>query len=528
MEYEDELERMRAKRGQKRSGRQNPERRSQSVRSQRREYESDDYEELDYGEIGVRETVRQERKVRPARRNDVEARKKQRAQAIRRKKRKRKILIVEVAVLVVLVAFAFFFFKQKTQSGYWTIAVFGVDSRDGNLKKGAISDVEMICNIDRATGEIKLVSVFRDTYLKIDSKGTYHKINQAYHKGGPSQAIDALNENLDLKIDDYATFNWSSVAQAINILGGIDLEITDKEFKYMNSFITETVESTKIPSVHLEHAGMNHLDGVQAVAYSRLRLMDTDFNRTERQRKVVTLALEKAKQADFSVLNNILVTVLPQISTSIGVGDLIPIAQGLSKYHMGDSAGFPFARTTTKIGKLDCVIPLTLESNVSELHKFLFGIEDYKPSSGVRKISDRIAKDSGMGEVGENAPTGGNQGGGGNQTQATKPPETAPAESSPEVETTEEMTTEEETTAEEETTQKATQEDGSLVGPGAGSESEPATKPSKPAVTESSKAEESKDAEIGPGASPTVKETTAASLPEEKTSEANENSGPGV
>ena len=107
--------------------------------------------------------------------------------------------------------------------------------------------------------------------------------------------MKALERNLNLHIDDYATFNWKAVVDAINVLGGVDIEISDKEFAYINSFITETVNSTGVGSYQLEHSGMNHLDGVQAVAYARLRLMDTDFNRTERQRKVLGQAMEKAK-----------------------------------------------------------------------------------------------------------------------------------------------------------------------------------------------------------------------------------------
>ena len=203
--------------------------------------------------------------------------------AKRRKKGRWKGILL--LLLVAFIGYGAWLFLHKP-TGYWNIAVFGVDSRDGNTKN-ALADVQMICSIDRATGEIRLVSVYRDTYLKINSEGTYHKINEAYFKGGHKQAVSALEENLDIKIDDYATFNWKSVAEAINILGGIDLEITPAEFKYINGFITETVNSTGIGSYQLEQAGMNHLDGVQAVAYSRLRLMDTDFQRTERQRKVV-------------------------------------------------------------------------------------------------------------------------------------------------------------------------------------------------------------------------------------------------
>lgn len=279
---------------------------------------------------------------------------------------------------------------EQTMEGFWTVALFGLDSRNGSLLKGNQSDVVMICNVNLDNGEIKLASVYRDTYLKITEKGNYNKINQAYCDGGLAQAIEALNENLDLKLDDYAVFNWKAVAEAINILGGIDLEISKSEFKVINGFITETVKSTGIGSHHLKSAGMNHLDGVQAVAYARLRKMDTDFKRTERQRKVLGLVMEKARHADFSVVNNILVTVLPQTLTSIGLNDVIPLAKNIKKFHLGETAGFPFTLKDGYLGKKDYVIPVTLEENVRQLHQYLFGEEDYQPSDQVRKISREI------------------------------------------------------------------------------------------------------------------------------------------
>ena len=181
----------------------------------------------------------------------------------------------------------------EKMKGYWTIAVFGVDARDNAIDKYTNADVNIICNINQDTGEIKLASVFRDSYLNISENGSYNKINQAYFVGGPQQAVSALNRNLDLNITDYMTFNWKAVAEGINVLGGVDIELSNAEFYYINSFITETVKATGIGSHQLTHAGMNHLDGVQAVAYGRLRLMDTDYARTERQRKVIAQALDR-------------------------------------------------------------------------------------------------------------------------------------------------------------------------------------------------------------------------------------------
>lgn len=139
-----------------------------------------------------------------------------------RKRKKAKWPVILLSLLVVLCVYGGWSFLHRA-TGYWNIAVFGVDSRDGNTKN-ALADVQLICSINQETGEIKLVSVYRDTYLKIDSKGTYHKINEAYFKGGHKQAVSALEENLDVKINDYATFNWKAVAQAINVLGGVDIE----------------------------------------------------------------------------------------------------------------------------------------------------------------------------------------------------------------------------------------------------------------------------------------------------------------
>lgn len=380
----------------------------------------------------------------------------------RKKRRKTGFLkIFCLAAAVIAGVWAFHWFRDD---GYWTIAVFGVDSRDGNTGKGALSDVEMLCSIHRKTGEIRLLSVFRDTYLRIDQKEDFDKINEAYFLGGPEQAIKALEDNLDLQIDDYATFNWKAVVDAINVLGGVDIDITDKEFAYINSFITETVNSTGVGSYQLEHSGMNHLDGVQAVAYARLRLMDTDFNRTERQRKVLGQAMEKAKNSDLKTLTTLIGTVYPQTKTSIGVDNLAGMAKNAKKYYISQTSGFPFSHQEIKIGKKACVVPTTLESNVIQLHSFLYNTENYVPSENLKSISTHIIEVSGLGEPGKDIESGKNVGAegnnGGGQTQAgssqqntsesPKPTaqETQPAETESEssVENTEESTSETEET----------------------------------------------------------------------------------
>ena len=241
--------------------------------------------------------------------------------------------------------------KQEQMQGYWTIAVFGVDSRDGGVGRGANADVQIIVCIDRGTGEVKLASVFRDTYLNLAAGSRFAKINEAYADGGPEQAVAALNKNLDLDIEHYATFNWRAVADVITMLGGVDIDITQKEFRYMNAYIHETSIESKVneknpAAEYIKGPGMQHLDGVQAVAYARLRYMDDDFTRTKRQREVISQVLANAKKADLATLTNVIDTVLPQIAFNVDVGDILELAKGVNRYNIVGSEGFPYDLTT--------------------------------------------------------------------------------------------------------------------------------------------------------------------------------------
>lgn len=442
--YEDELDRMRARKARRQQ--------AGKTGSGRKSVPGDSLEVMDFGGKN-RQPSRRSEQPNYHRSERTPHLQNERTAHYRHKRRKRKP-VLKLILLAAVLLIGVLAYNRFRDNGYWTIAVFGVDSRDGNLGKGALSDVEIICNIDKKTGEIRLVSVFRDSYLKIDSDGNYDKINEAYFLGGHEQAVNALRENLDLQIDDYATFNWKAVVDAINVLGGVDIEITDKEFAYINSFITETVNSTGVGSYQLEHSGMNHLDGVQAVAYARLRLMDTDFNRTERQRKVIGLAMEKAKKADAGTLKILVGAVFPQISTSIGVDDLISQAKNVRKFYIGQTSGFPFSHEELKISKKACVVPATLESNVIQLHSFLYDDTAYTPSETVKKISSHIAEVTGIGSPGKDTETGKNVGAEGNtgsgQSSSSKPQEApAPAQTEPAAELPEEETSTGESVEEE-------------------------------------------------------------------------------
>lgn len=283
---------------------------------------------------------------------------------------------------------------EKKMDDYWTIAIFGVDSRNGEIGAGTNADTQMVMTVNRADGAIRLVSVYRDTFLIRNTEtNSFGKINSAYAEGGPVQNVMALNTNLDLKITDYITFSWKAAVDAINMLGGIDLEITDAEWYFINAFITETVNCTGVASSHLSGPGMQHLDGVQAVAYSRLRLSDTDMKRTERQRKVIELVLEKAHQSGWEELMGVMSVVLPQTATSLQFDDLAMMAKNITEYKIVETGGFPFDQEEASLGAHGaCLIPNTLESNVTRLHRLLYQDEDYQCSDKVKEIGKEILK----------------------------------------------------------------------------------------------------------------------------------------
>lgn len=353
--------------------------------------------------------------------------KQQRRKKQARRRRRRKILIfVELVILLVLGVGVYAASKfdllevnpidrenvmmneevagNKELKAYTNIALFGIDSRDESLGDGNRSDTIMVASINNKTKEIKMVSVYRDTYLLIPKEdSTYDKANLGYFYGGPELAINELNRNLDLDITDYVSVNFSALIDTIDALGGIDIEITEKECFYINGYMTETAVITGKEKVELYESGLVHLNGMQATAFCRIRYVPTvngtndDYGRTERQRVVISKIAEKAKEADLATLNKVVDEVLPNISTSLTAGEILGLLSGIAKYELVDSAGFPFEKVGMGMGsKGDCVVPVDLEYNVEELHRFLFGTEDYTVSGAVKEISDRIIEVSGQ------------------------------------------------------------------------------------------------------------------------------------
>ncbi len=268
---------------------------------------------------------------------------------------------------------------EEKLADYRNIAIFGVDSRDDSYDKGNRSDCIIIASINNKTKEVKLISVYRDTYVQIEGHGL-DKITHAYSYGEAPLAIKTLNSNLDLNIKEFVTVNFDVVKETVDYIGGISMPITSEEV-------------SQIPGI--TKAGTYTLNGEQALAYSRIRhATGGDYKRTERMRDVLTAVVNKVKGLNISKLNGFVDTILPKVYTNVTSSEIFSMMPSIANYKITDSIGWPY---NTKGITMDrwYGIPITLESNVTQLHKEAFGETDYVPSDTIKDISNKIIEKTG-------------------------------------------------------------------------------------------------------------------------------------
>ena len=267
---------------------------------------------------------------------------------------------------------------EENLSGYRNIALFGIDTRDDTYE-GSRSDCIMIASINHDTKEIKIVSVYRDTYLNIPGRGL-DKVNHAYSYGGPALSMSTLNTNLDLDITEFATVNFTATKDIINAIGGVEIEVTDAEAK-------------SIPRI--TKGGKYLLDGEQALAYGRIRKIDSDYKRTERMRTVVMAVFEKAKTMSITELNKLANQLLPEIYTNISATEILALIPKIYSYSIVESQGWPYETRGITLGGVWYGPPVNLAKNVAELHKTLFGKTECVPTETVQEISNNIINKTG-------------------------------------------------------------------------------------------------------------------------------------
>ena len=287
--------------------------------------------------------------------------------------------------------------ENKEMKGYTNLALFGVDSREGELTKKTRSDTIIICSINNDTGDIKLCSVYRDTYLNL-SNDEYTKCNAAYAEGGPEQAISMLNMNLDMDIENFITIGFRGLTDVVDALGGVTIDVTDAEISHLNNYQSTMATEMKRDYTPVKSAGVQTLDGLQATAYCRIRYTaGDDFRRAERQRTVLMACLDKAKGMSYSQLETVANKAFGETYTSLDLSEILDLLKNVANYNVVDNNGFPeeTRRATGTIGKKgSCVVATDLESNVVWLHNFLFNDSEYTVSEDVKKYSEKIKSDT--------------------------------------------------------------------------------------------------------------------------------------
>lgn len=311
------------------------------------------------------------------------------------------IVLVLIIILVLIIGSTFWFVNKKLSkmqkididennlnvsaqaeeqlADYRNIAIFGIDSREDTYSKGNRSDCIIIASINNKTKEVKLVSVYRDTYVQIEGHGL-DKITHAYSYGEAPLAIKTLNTNLDLNIKEFVTVNFDAVKEIVDDIGGISMNITSEEVPHIAG---------------IKKAGTYNLTGEQALAYARIRYATGgDYKRTERMRDVLTAVANKVKTFNISQLNTLVDQVLPRVYTNITASDIFALLPSATSFKITESIGWPY-ETKGKTMDRWYGIPITLESNVTKLQQEVFGNTNYTPSETVKQISDDIVAKTG-------------------------------------------------------------------------------------------------------------------------------------
>lgn len=277
---------------------------------------------------------------------------------------------------------------------YTNIAIYGVDSRDNDLKENTRSDSIIIASIHNKTHEVKLTSIYRDTYVQIEGHGMT-KLNHAYAYGGPDLSVSTINQNFDLNIQDFITVNFSALTNVIDDLGGITLNIHKNELKWVNAYARDVAKINGVEYTRIKKPGKQTVTGVQATGYCRVRYTaGGDFTRAKRQRKVLEAIFAKAKKTNPLTLMQIMNDILPQIYTSMTTSDLLNLAVWLPFYDITSQKGFPYDMDCHRASDgIYYDFPTTLSSNITKLHKKLFGTKQYQPSRTVQDINHAMGYD---------------------------------------------------------------------------------------------------------------------------------------
>ena len=284
-------------------------------------------------------------------------------------------------------------------SGYRNIAILGVDARADEGYDGSRTDAIIILSIKKSNGEIRMISVMRDSYLKMDDGSgnlILDKITHAHAFGGGENTIQALNRSLDLNIEEFVIFNWKAVADAVDCLGGIEVDVKESEISDLNTWGPETGDNVGRPYTEITETGKQTLDGVQATTYCRIRKNSGgDAGRTQRYKKVMAAMMKKAISQPWK-LSKLSDEVFPNIRTNMSQTEMYTAAIRAPFYNLGKNVSWPEDYYAGLLGDISYVVPITLETEVKKLHKEAFDQDNYTPSLTCQQINEEIMYSTGI------------------------------------------------------------------------------------------------------------------------------------
>ncbi len=287
---------------------------------------------------------------------------------------------------------------QKKMSNFKNIALLGIDAMGDDYGEGNRTDCIMIASINQDTNEVKLFSIYRDTYVQMELQGKtiLDKINHAYYDG-VANTIKTINTNLDLNITEYVLVNYQVVTDVIDTIGGVDITVENDELQYINSYVDAVAQATNKKATHVSKAGTQTLNGVQAVAYSRIRYTTgKDYKRTARMRTVLEAIIQKAQSQGIQKELTLLNTILPEAQTNISTSEMKELIPKAVSWKLTSNFGWPYNTTGIWMNGDFYGPAVTLESNVIQLHKEVFGEESYESSDTDKAISAAVIKKTGL------------------------------------------------------------------------------------------------------------------------------------
>lgn len=254
-----------------------------------------------------------------------------------------------------------------------TIIFYGTDT-------SVASDAIMMFNIDDKSGEVKVCSFYRDCLMNIEGYG-YEKIKYAFQHGGGDLAVSTLNDNLDLSIEDYIAFDFDDLETLIDMVGGVEVDVTDNEAKAMKKMGTDISES-----------GTQTLNGAQALTYCRIRKQSGgDYARTQRQRNILFKLFSSAKNLDVNERISFAEQMMDQLESSMPNQEVTEIMADLSKYTLSEVGAFPEVFYGGMIDDLWVEVPMTLEDMSKAVHLAVYNDDNYTPSDKVKKYSEELS-----------------------------------------------------------------------------------------------------------------------------------------